>query len=936
MPSAPVLRRHFLSWARPWLPQVSAWLAADWNGTGPLDLSHVLAVVPTRQSGRRLRAALAQHAERKGAAVFAPRVMTPDTLVAPEARADVASRPESLLAWTRVFRELDLDTFRAVFPLDPPVRNFSWALRLAGDFARLQSALANGGWRLGDIPAIVGPDFVEAERWQQIAELGGRHDSLLAQQGLREPHGARIELARSPSLDAKYQRIVVLAVPDLAPLVLTRLATLAKSRSVDVVVFAPENEAAAFDAAGRPVPAAWGKRELVLPDFDARTHLCADPAEQGARVAQLAARYSIPAGVLALGVADPEITRLLASELDRLDRANYDPKGRPMRHEALYVLLANLAALARDPEFAAVEALARCPDFLACLQTKWGPGFSCATWLEGLDDLRARHLPADLVAAQQHARSQSACAMVTQGLETMAQIRALLTSGGFAAGTIAALRDIFGPRQLDLSDEADVRWQAAATAWMEVVRDCAAAEKRFGSLGSAESWDLALRLFGETTVPANEKPAGALELQGWLELLWEEAPHLAVAGLNDGRVPEAVPEDGFLPASLRQRLGLETNETRDARDAYILQAIAAGRAHGGRIDFFFGKTSAVGDPLKPSRLLLRCADRELPNRVAWLFREPALAPATPPWTRAWKLQPRVAPPPARVAVTALRRYLACPFRFYLRHVLGMDRVDPLKSELDAFDFGTLCHAALEQIGLDPGLRDCADPAVLCAGLWHHLERAVRVRYGENLSLPLLVQVESARQRLGKVAERQAAERAAGWQIIEVERPFELEVAGLLVRGRIDRIDRHDTTGVIRVLDYKTSDLPVTPAAAHFRVARPAEPLAEWARFDFQGRPRTWMDLQLPIYLRALRPAYSGPLVGGYFNLPKAAGETVLALWEEYSRELQEAAMRCAEGACAAIRAGEFWPPSETIRAERDEWAGLFHHGSAASVEWPTR
>jgi ATP-dependent helicase/nuclease subunit B len=74
-------------------------------------------------------------------------------------------------------------------------------------------------------------------------------------------------------------------------------------------------------------------------------------------------------------------------------------------------------------------------------------------------------------------------------------------------------------------------------------------------------------------------------------------------------------------------------------------------------------------------------------------------------------------------------------------------------------------------------------------------------------------------------------------------------------------------------------------------------------------------------------------VCGYFNLPKAAGETTLALWEDYTPGLHAAAMHCAEAACAAIRAGEFWPPNETIRAERDECAALFHHGVAGSVEW---
>lgn len=103
--------------------------------------------------------------------------------------------------------------------------------------------------------------------------------------------------------------------------------------------------------------------------------------------------------------------------------------------------------------------------------------------------------------------------------------------------------------------------------------------------------------------------------------------------------------------------------------------------------------------------------------------------------------------------------------------------------------------------------------------------------------------------------------------------------------------------------------------------------------DFDGRPRVWADLQLPFYLQALATEFPGAMTCGYFNLPKAAGGTGLASWEDYTPELQAAAGRCAAGVCAAIRAGEFWPPNEHLPAKYDEFAALFHHGAADSVAW---
>src|SRR5687768_8378948 len=212
MPISPAhLRRHFLSWDRPWIEQVTAWLARAWNGHGPLDLSSTLAIVPTQQAGRRLREALADFASRRGTAVFAPRVLTPEALVQQDVGADAATPLQTRLAWAEVFRSVDLDTFREVFPVDPPERTFAWALRLGQQFARLQVTLAERGLRLSGVAAAAGEDFIEAARWERIAALEAQHDTRLAEGKRVEPGAARIKAASRPTLERGFKTIVVLA-----------------------------------------------------------------------------------------------------------------------------------------------------------------------------------------------------------------------------------------------------------------------------------------------------------------------------------------------------------------------------------------------------------------------------------------------------------------------------------------------------------------------------------------------------------------------------------------------------------------------------------------------------------------------------------------------------------------------------------------------------
>ena len=60
------------------------------------------------------------------------------------------------------------------------------------------------------------------------------------------------------------------------------------------------------------------------------------------------------------------------------------------------------------------------------------------------------------------------------------------------------------------------------------------------------------------------------------------------------------------------------------------------------------------------------------------------------------------------------------------------------------------------MGRDAAMAACTEPEPLRAFLLAALDREARRKFGDELSLPLLVQLESARQRLSWLAEVQAA------------------------------------------------------------------------------------------------------------------------------------------------------------------------------------
>lgn len=931
----PALR--ILPWDRP-LPTVAVeWLVEGWGGDRVLDLSDTLLIVPTRQAGRRLREALAARAGERKQAVFPPRVVQPEQvldLAAPANARRPASRAAQLVGWIHVLREISMDDWREVFPIDPPDRSFRWALGLAEEFVRLQDALAEGALRMGDVATRAGAGFPERERWEQLGGLERLHDNWLGRANLVSPGALHQVTAREPAPPPpEVRRIVLLATPDPRPAVLAVIEKWLQKIEGVVLAFGDPREAGRFDSWGRPVPLDRVDPLASMPEFEQRVHLCADPEEQAELAARWAARYEAQPGMVALACADAEVVPRLASSLDARKLVPYLPQGEELRRHGLVGLIDALLRAVREDRWETIAALARHTPLIDWLG-RTQRGFSAAHWLDRLDRLQAEHLPPTLREARRHAAEWPD---IATALDSIAQVLEELRHGDFPDAWHAVLARMHAGRVLDTARPDDDAFVEVAEAWRATAAMVAEAGRN--QLQPADAAELTLRLVAAGR-RFGDKPPGAVEIDGWLEVLFRQEPHVIIAGCNDGRVPEAVTGHAFLPESLRERLGLGTNAQRLARDAWQLSAVIASRAGRGRVDLILGKTSASGDPLRPSRLFFQCDRVSLPARVAHLFRALPPSGALVPWKRAWRLRPPLERPRESMRVTAFRDYLDCPFRFYLKHVLRLQSADTEKRELDARDFGGLVHGVLEGLGRRPEWRDCTNDRDLAFAFTEELDRIVAERYGTELALPLIVQIESARQRLSHAARVQAEARAEGWVIQHVEWPFpdgRLSLAGLAVRGTIDRIERNEKTGRWRVLDYKTAETAKDPLEAHVRFLRAIDaaglPVAE-ARIPGGTRERRWIDLQLPLYRWAVSEVLGVRDVElGYFNLPKALTETAITPWNAEDEDLQESALACATAIAEAVVTGKFWPPTEGVR--HDDYATLFHEGVAASVEWTT-
>lgn len=869
------MQREFLGWDAPFLGR-----AVDRLWARRHELPATLVVVPTAQAGRRLRQALA---ERGGC--LGPRVTTPGRLLAAAVAAPDAAE---VAAWMGVLEGVDdWDRLAAAFPVAPGRGEpAGWALALAKSLAGLRRTLSDNGMTIGGAARVLAPT-VEGERWRALAGLEAAVEETLGRLGVESRSRQFERLARDGL--AGTGAVVLAGICDLPPV----LARALRDRNATCLIAAPDAEADAFDEWGRPRVEAWAERELAWP-ARGEVVLCADPRQQADNAVALVAKAGTPSDELALGSADEETAGELARAFTRAGWTAHHPGARTPAPAATWL--------------AAWRAFVERPDAAAAIDLLGLPG--AGVLVGGLRAQRVRALAAarDVWLARDRAdlaragelgpRDPGQLALARETLELLERRRGGFLGDGFAA---AAAR---------LLDQVDPGGGfAGAREWLAAMDRVLAAAGR-----PAGVW---LELLADALDRDGPPPPDGrvVDVQGWLELLHEPGRHLVVCGMNEGKVPAPAAGETWLPDAARRLLGLATDAGRAARDAFLLRAMVEARRAGGRVDMLLGKAGAGGDALLPSRLLLAAGGAELARRVGLLFAGVAPPEAGLAWQCDWRWRPRAEAFGGRLSVTAFRDYLACPFRFYLKHVLGMVAAEPERVGWNARDFGTIAHTVLEAWGRDAEAREFSKVEALEAWLDAALERVVAARFGERVPLAVRIQADALRRRLAWFARVQACEAAAGWRVEAVEHKFEFALGGVTVVGKADRIDRH-RDGRRRVLDYKTYARRRPVEGDHRVAVTPATVLPQHLEGveavlcpAANGKAMRWTNLQVPLYSAGLGAIDEL----GYFILGASQGEVGIELWNGFHPADAGSALACAGWVAARIAAGAFWPPAGKVK-----------------------
>lgn len=303
------------------------------------------------------------------------------------------------------------------------------------------------------------------------------------------------------------------------------------------------------------------------------------------------------------------------------------------------------------------------------------------------------------------------------------------------------------------------------------------------------------QLMDEVAVRPPQGGHPRLAILGLVEARLHSADLVVVGGLNEGVWPPLPPPDPWLAPRIRAHLGLPGLERRIGVAAHDFA-----HAMGAEEVLLTRAMRDASAPTVASRLLLRLQamagpdlieDRALPELARAIDRPAIVVPAERP-----RPAPPVAERPRKISVTEVDRLKADPYAFYAKRMLGLNALDPVDADASAAWRGTAVHSVLEAWALlDGGAPEALIPrarAMLDDPGTHPLTRA--------LWSPRLL------SGLEWVARTLAERRREGWEVLAAEEQGDIDVAGVNLRGKFDRIDRMPG-GALCVIDYKTGQPP---------------------------------------------------------------------------------------------------------------------------------
>lgn len=360
----------------------------------------------------------------------------------------------------------------------------------------------------------------------------------------------------------------------------------------------------------------------------------------------------------------------------------------------------------------------------------------------------------------------------------------------------------------------------ALGAWNKALEGFACLDDVLGKVSRGEAVSRLASIVRET-IHQVETPDADIQVLGLLEAtgLWFD--HIRVLGCHEYAFPSEPSPNPFIPLNIQAAKGVPHSTSE--RELEFAKAVTKRLLSSApsitvswpevsddrelRVSPFFRECAVIDEgELLSSRLL------DMPRAALEEAPQDGLLPVSD--------EERAA---LRGGTSILKNQSICPFRAFAMHRLHASPLPEPELDLKSETRGSILHEAMklfwEDVRDSKGLRELKDSG----NLGKYVESiASKALEGAKVPLPLSKRfIELERQRLSALLMDWAElelKRGVGFRVKTVELEKELQVGGLVIKGRVDRIDELDGGGEL-IIDYKTG----SPKTKDWLTKRPMEP-----------------------------------------------------------------------------------------------------------------
>ncbi len=279
-------------------------------------------------------------------------------------------------------------------------------------------------------------------------------------------------------------------------------------------------------------------------------------------------------------------------------------------------------------------------------------------------------------------------------------------------------------------------------------------------------------------ITTDDIKAGKITVMGILETRAIQYDGVIVIDFNDNSVPKRSIKDKFISSNVKRHSNLPTPSDRENLQKYYYQKLFSG-AKEVNISYVKDKEHTASrflnelftkqniQELDFTNILK--LDKEIFYNDVDIIKEINLS----------KLE---------WSATSLKTFLDCKRKYYLQYLQKIDE-HTISLRPKNYELGNIIHKILEKNYKEKRFT--------------YKEAIKEISKYQHINPYLLIELELWKRKLEKFFKNEEKRFSDGISIYELEKPFIIKINGIILKGKIDRIDKLQD-GTFSILDYKTS------------------------------------------------------------------------------------------------------------------------------------